>query len=178
LHVNIMVLQNKPNEQTATSDYLQYGTWQHMAEFIDLCWCCFGLNPTAENFFIEWLPFNANIVNMFLLARWIMFPPRLCNAICRTAKFQNIYINIYAKKNLHVNRMVLQNKPNEQTATEVVLLMFFKFEYKKWTWYVKSGRKHYSPSHPYPLVCLLLLLFAIFFRSCELVYRLSVTSTS
>jgi hypothetical protein len=74
-----------------------------MAEFIDLCWCCFGLNPTAENFFIE---------------------KRLCNAICRTAKFQNIYINIPAKKNLHVNRMVLQNKPNEQTATEVVLLMF------------------------------------------------------
>ena len=27
-----------------------------------------------------------------------MFPPRLCNAICRTAKFQNIYINIPAKK--------------------------------------------------------------------------------
>jgi hypothetical protein len=48
-----------------------------------------------------------------------MFTPRLCNAICRTTKFQNIYINIPDKKNLHVNRMVLQNKPNEQTATEV-----------------------------------------------------------
>ena len=59
-----------------------------------------------------------------------MLPPPLCNAICRTAKFQNIYINIPAKKNLHVNRMVLQNKPNEQTATEVVLLMFTKLNIK------------------------------------------------